>query len=178
MSKITPTVGRIVYYYEAKASTGLAGAPTVVITGPLAATVTAVHGETCVNVAVNNADGAGAFGRTSIRLLQPGEHRPELGQWVEWMPYQIKQAETAPALAQLAAANPVLGDAARPRNPSVGQAINQAAAYQSAGSVTTDRVLSKEEHDLHREIRLVAEALEGGCGVTAARQRLFRVIAS
>lgn len=95
---IEPTVGRIVYYYEAKAGSGHNGAPTVTVTGPLAAHVTRVWSSTCVNVAVQNADGAGQFGRTSVRLLQPGEHRPETGQWVEWMPYQIAQTIAAEAL--------------------------------------------------------------------------------
>lgn len=112
MSKIIkPTVGRIVYYHHAKAGAANNGTPTVTVEGPLAAIVTRVWGPACVNVAVQNVDGAGAFGRTSLRLVQPGEARPALGEWVEWMPYQIEQAERAPTLNQLADANATLATA-------------------------------------------------------------------
>ena len=85
---IKPTVGRFVHYYEARPAEQH-GSTGIFIAGPLAAQVTAVHSDTCVNVRISSADGARAYGRTSILLLQPGEHRPERGEWVEWMPAQV-----------------------------------------------------------------------------------------
>lgn len=95
MSTIKPTVGRIVYFYESKPGIGSghsnAGFTT---TGPHAAVVTQVHSDNCVNLAVFNQNGNSTFGRTSIKLLAPGETRPfhansNTEQWVEWMPHQI-----------------------------------------------------------------------------------------
>lgn len=106
MSKIIkPTAGRIVYYYEAKAGSADNGTPTITVHGPLAAIVTCVWGDNCINVAVHNASGSGAFARTSIRLVQPGENQPAIGEWCEWMPYQIEQAGRAPVLNEIADAN-------------------------------------------------------------------------
>lgn len=56
-----PTVGRIVHVFGSPESTT-----------PMAAIVTAVHGEACINVAVWDPNG-GTFARTSVmRRDQPG----------------------------------------------------------------------------------------------------------
>lgn len=70
-TKITPTVGRMVYY---KATEGV-----------LPAVITGVHSETCINLQVfNNCEGV-AF-RSSVVNGQNN------GQW-DWMPYQKGQAK-------------------------------------------------------------------------------------
>lgn len=90
---IEPTVGRIVYFFEAMPHTQGAHAG-LFIRGPLAAIVTAVWSKNHVNIAVLNENGTGPVGLTSVRLLQPGETRPTTtGIWCEWMPYQIGQAQ-------------------------------------------------------------------------------------
>lgn len=59
---------------------------------PLAATVAFVHGDRMVNLSVVDANGY-QFSRTSVRLIQEGDDRPENGGFAEWMPYQIGQAK-------------------------------------------------------------------------------------
>lgn len=106
MSKIIePTVGRIVYYFEAKEGSSNQGTPTITVEGPLAAIITRVWSTNYVNIHAHNSCSGGAFHLNSLRLVQPGEARPALGEWCEWMPYQIEQAGRAPVLNEIADAN-------------------------------------------------------------------------
>ena len=84
---IKPTVGRVVWYTPYQSDT-FAYTPGQ----PLAAIVTAVWSDTCVNLAVFDANG-NSHGRTSVLLWQDdGDNpKPDCG-FCEWMPYQKGQA--------------------------------------------------------------------------------------
>lgn len=147
MSKIIePTVGRIVYYYDANTGIGRDGGQNVPVNGPFAAIITRVWSNACVNVAVQKADGSGQFGRTSILLLKPGERRPETGQWVEWMPHQIAQTFAANALNKAVVDSPQLIGETTNKTPPGEAAIDQ--KIQAAGA-NAPRVTPE---DLDREI--------------------------
>ena len=81
---ITPTVGRVVHYHPGSADGMARGGQ------PLAAIVTYVHSDTCVNLTVFDSNGE-SYGRTSVLLAQPGANRPAAN-FCEWMPYQVGQA--------------------------------------------------------------------------------------
>lgn len=93
--KITPTVGRIVWFYPDEVPMQQAAAGQ-----PLAAIVTHVHSDTMVNLAVFSPAG-GTFGVTSVDLYQGEGDRPSetYGRFCEWMPYQKGQAAKAEAQA-------------------------------------------------------------------------------
>lgn len=88
-----PTVGRIVWYWPANndASVSRVGKDTPYAQAH-AAIVTAVWGDTCVNLCTFDANG-NARPRTSVLLVQDGAARPEGGNFCEWMPYQVQQAK-------------------------------------------------------------------------------------
>lgn len=83
---IKPTVGRVVWYRPSPGENivGNDGSQ------PLAAIITHVWSDTCINLAVFDANGI-ATNRTSVYLLQPETERPA-SQFAEWMPYQLGQA--------------------------------------------------------------------------------------
>ena len=89
---IKPTVGRIVHYWSARADLGQ----------PNAAMIVYVHNDTCVNLAVFDANGNHS-GATSVWLHQEGNERPS-GQFAEWMPYQKGQAAKTDELEKALAA--------------------------------------------------------------------------
>lgn len=80
---IEPTVGRIVWFWADER---------VRAEQPLAATVAHVWSNTRVNLAVCGKDGIYS-GYTSV-FLWDGEGPRPIGDFCEWMPYQIKQAAT------------------------------------------------------------------------------------
>lgn len=69
-----PTVGRIVLFH-----------PTPEVTH--AAVVAFVHSDTCVNLAVFDGNGVSS-GKTSVLMVNPGQGKPEFGQFCEWPPHQ------------------------------------------------------------------------------------------
>lgn len=74
---IKPTVGRIVWYYPP--IDGLKRQ------GPLAAIVTDVWSDNCVNLAVFQANGFPmAEPPTSVHLVQEGEEAPHPGEYCTW----------------------------------------------------------------------------------------------
>lgn len=75
---IVPTVGRIVLYKKCE------GLPL------LAAIITCVHNDRCVNLTVFGQDGQ-TFGETSVMLVQPEDENPGGVNWCQWMPYQVKK---------------------------------------------------------------------------------------
>ncbi len=92
MSKITPTVGRVVLFTPAKSDD-------ITTSGqrPLAAIITNVWSDTCVNLAVFDANG-NSHSRTSVYLAGDDDGpRPSYG-FCEWMPYQKGQAAKTEAL--------------------------------------------------------------------------------
>jgi hypothetical protein len=89
---IKPTVGRVVWYrpFEHDDMAGVSGDQ------PLAAIVAHVWSDSCVNLAVFDANGV-AHSRTSVLLVQDGEPKPAAG-FCEWMPYQKGQAAKTEAV--------------------------------------------------------------------------------
>lgn len=89
MSKIVPTVGRVIWY-RADAGDHLQGHKVgEEPQQPLAALVVAVHDDETVNLTVFDANG-GSHGRTNIHIQQEGEETS--GNYAEWMPFQKGQA--------------------------------------------------------------------------------------
>jgi hypothetical protein len=91
---ISPTVGRVVWFTPSADDTIVRNG-----TQPLAAIVTCVWSDTCVNLAVFDANGV-ATNRTSVLLIQDDAARPG-GYFCEWMPYQKGQAAKTEALEKL-----------------------------------------------------------------------------
>lgn len=94
---ITPTPGRVVWFYPAVNDNipALAGQP-------LAAMVAAVHGDRRVNLSVIDAYG-NHHSRQNVHLSQPDDDAVGAGKaYATWMPYQVSQAGIKPA-----GANPV-----------------------------------------------------------------------
>ena len=143
---IKPTVGRIVLYTPQPID-GLAQNGDQ----PLAAIVTAVWSDTCVNLTVFDANGIPA-NRTSVLLLQDDAARPvrldeetgeevETGYFCEWMPYQVGQAaktdDLTPRIAALEAAIASLS-APKTAAESAPAAAPPEAPAPTAASATTD----------------------------------------
>lgn len=88
-----PSVGRKVWYRPSRQDMNgdFHHSKMEVIDGqPLDATIVAVWGERCVNLAVLDIY-AKLHERRSVKLIHPGDPVPEYGGYCEWMPYQIKQ---------------------------------------------------------------------------------------
>lgn len=89
---IKPTVGRVVWFTPARQGDKRSDK-----SQPLAAIVTYVHSDRCVNLSVFEQNGAAqTAGYITVKLLQE-EHGikdepPESGHFAEWMPYQVGQA--------------------------------------------------------------------------------------
>lgn len=82
---ITPTVGRVVWFYRKGAS---------LTEQPLAAIVSHVWSDTCVNLAIFDANGNAMVNPpTSVLLVQEGAEIPSGGHFCKWMPYQVGQAK-------------------------------------------------------------------------------------
>jgi hypothetical protein len=81
---IKPTVGRVVWFFPRGFKQG---------DQPFAALIAHVWSDTCVNLAIFDANGQ-PFppGTTSILLLQDGNEAPSGGMYCAWMPYQVGQA--------------------------------------------------------------------------------------
>lgn len=83
---ITPTPGRIVWFYPA-AYDGIA----MIGRDPLAAIIAGVHNDSLVNLAVFDAHG-NMQQRSNVTLVQPDETAVTEGPMATWMPYQVGQA--------------------------------------------------------------------------------------
>lgn len=83
---IKPTVGRVVWFFPGDAREGQQ---------PNAAIVAHVWSDTCVNLAIFDANGAPfPHPPTSITLLQEGDPLPPAGQrYCTWSSYQVGQAK-------------------------------------------------------------------------------------
>lgn len=83
---IKPTVGRVVWFHPKGQSVNDAKQP-------LAAIVAHVWSDTCVNLAIFDANGVPmASPPTSVLLIQDDNPIPSGGLYCTWMPYQIGQA--------------------------------------------------------------------------------------
>lgn len=92
---IQPTVGRVVWYRPNAAEKTFM---TILGNGPLAAIVTHVWSDTCVNLTVFDSNGQ-AHGKTSVTLHQ-GDGLCSSLPYCEWMPYQKGQAAKTEQLEQ------------------------------------------------------------------------------
>lgn len=92
-TKITPTVGRVVYFVPS-ARTGSSDFTPPAAGQPLAAIIAAVLEGGALNLAVFDALGH-QHARLNVPLVQDGEDIPEDGYYAYWMPYQIGQAKKA-----------------------------------------------------------------------------------
>jgi len=94
---ITPTVGRVVIFRPFKTCYDFGF--TVLEGQEHAATVAYVHGPRCVNLTISDVNGK-TFSRTSVQLRQPGDPVP-VGDYCEWMPYQVSMAKAQVAVAKV-----------------------------------------------------------------------------
>jgi hypothetical protein len=83
---IRPTVGRVVLYTPQKTDELI-----YVLGEKLAAIICKIWSDTCVNLAVFDANGV-ATNVTSVPLIQDMEPKPDGGFYCEWMEYQKGQA--------------------------------------------------------------------------------------
>lgn len=90
---IQPTIGRVVWFHPSsnESNAGFASAPIC------AAIIAHVWSDTCVNLAVFDANGV-CHSKTSVLLIQEGNAVPGGGLYCEWMPYQKGQAAKTEAL--------------------------------------------------------------------------------
>lgn len=86
---IKPTVGRVVWFWPADTTDPKFSAHP---SQPCAATVAYVHSDSMVNLSVTDHNGV-QHARTSVRLIQEGEPKPQFGSYCEWMPFQIGQSK-------------------------------------------------------------------------------------
>lgn len=88
---IEPTIGRRVWYHP-DPNSAQSGFVVHSHEQPLDAGVVYVWSNRMVNLDVtDHAGNHHAF--TSVTLVQPGDPKPAIGAWCEWMPYQVKQAQ-------------------------------------------------------------------------------------
>jgi hypothetical protein len=90
MTKILPTVGRVVLFTPYRLS-GDGRFAHIDGEKPLAAIIAHVFHDGLVNLAVFDSNGV-SHSRTSVKLVQADEAKPEHGYFCEWMPYQVGQA--------------------------------------------------------------------------------------
>jgi hypothetical protein len=95
MTKIFPTVGRVVWFTPSRL-TGDGRFAHIDGRKPLAAIVAHIFNDALVNLAVFDSNGQ-SHSRTSVPLVQEGEAKPEHGYFCSWMPYQVGQAANAAA---------------------------------------------------------------------------------
>jgi|SRR5215469_7360771 len=89
MTSITPTIGRIVWFYP------VAQAENYMVRlseQPMAASVCHVNPDGSVNLLVTDHDGR-SWSIHEVPLVQAGEEPPPDQSYCSWMPYQIGQAK-------------------------------------------------------------------------------------
>lgn len=135
---IKPTVGRHVHFWPAPIDGLSRMSSSNGDQQPLAAIITAVWDDGCVNLAVFGADGT-AGGRTAVTLVQPGAPRPDGLACCEW------PAPPAPEPAPMAPPAPspetLLGAAATQVEQPQDAVANSAPADQ-AGALPSDAILA------------------------------------
>ena len=94
MTKIAPTIGRVVWFYPNGSDTFFNN--WLEPPEKLAAIVSHVHSDTMVNLMVIDPNG-NPHSRTSVALVQEIEDTPKMGFYCAWMPYQKGQAAKAEA---------------------------------------------------------------------------------
>ena len=95
MTKILPTVGRVVWFTPSRLFTP----PDFLLIDrdkPCSAMVAYVWTDNLLNLTVSDHYGK-TFNMTSVQLVQADEPRPANGHFCEWMPYQVGQKAKAAA---------------------------------------------------------------------------------
>lgn len=90
---IKPTVGRVVWFTPSVTDDSRAD-----VKQPLAAIVTYVHDDRCINLVPFAQNGDIYSGKMSVQLLQDDDPKPEGGYFASWMPFQKGQAAKTEAL--------------------------------------------------------------------------------
>lgn len=103
MTRIVPTVGRVVWYWPDSGVDSLMMNVKTSPPQPMKADIVFVHSDTIVNLSVFDHFG-NHHTRTSVPLLQDGDPVTNRG-YAVWMPYQKDQAAKAEALEQQIAEN-------------------------------------------------------------------------
>ncbi len=101
---ISPTPGRVVWFYPSSTDEALQSFESVRAKEPLAAHVAKVWSDTCVNLMVIDPNGY-THSRTSVLLCQEEKVRPASG-FAEWMPFQKGQARAAADVGTVGAQQP------------------------------------------------------------------------
>ena len=114
MAKITPTIGRVVWFYPHGHREGSL---------PHAAMIAFVHSDSLVNLGVLDPNGR-SYNETSVSLIQDGDAAPESGRFATWMPFQIGQAKQAEEkTAATEPAKPVVDTTTQTDGESTGDAV-------------------------------------------------------
>lgn len=92
---ISPTPGRVVWFTPHRLADHRRDPKQ-----PLAALVTYVWTDRCVNLFVLGQDSEGGYAQTSVALLQDDDAKPEDGYFASWMPFQKGQAAAQEATAK------------------------------------------------------------------------------
>lgn len=87
---ITPTVGRVVWFYHSRNGDDE-------LSQPFAAIIAYVWSDRMINIGYFDHNG-GARTATSVNLLQDDDEAPVSGMYARWMPYQKGQAAKYEAL--------------------------------------------------------------------------------
>ena len=132
MSTISPTPGRVVWYYPSK-DDPLQSFSSVAAGKPLAAHVAHVWSDTCINLMVIDPNG-NPTSRTSVLLHQADSERPNAS-FAEWMPYQKGQAAKTEATQADSHASRVL-------YPAIEAAMKELGKLQPGFNVTADRAFN------------------------------------
>lgn len=92
---ISPTVGRVMWFWPNESRTQSPRIPVIDFVQPCCALVTFVHGDDSGKVNLSVVDHYGeARAMRDVLVVQDGESKPEPGTpFVSWMPYQIGQAK-------------------------------------------------------------------------------------
>jgi hypothetical protein len=131
MNIISPTNCQQVWYHDIPSSFGVPSDLRARSLQPFAATIVHVWSDRMVNLVVLDHDGK-AHPKTSVQLVQPGDAKPAHGNWCEWMPYQVKQAERPHIVLTEGDALADLAGTPRPDNPSGNIAPEPAANLSGA----------------------------------------------
>ena len=87
---ITPTIGRVVWFWPATH-----GGPKA--EQPFAALVAYVHSDGLINIGYFDSNGNAGAGATRVLLLQDDDVPPDGGCFCSWMPFQLGQAKAQQA---------------------------------------------------------------------------------